>query len=95
MLYILNYSPYLCDFAAILRTTSINDTLLLISDGVIAGLNNSLALNAINAYSLKIYALKNDIEARGIFPFYFPKIKIISYIEFVKLTENNFQQITW
>ncbi|WP_083172618.1 sulfurtransferase complex subunit TusB [secondary endosymbiont of Trabutina mannipara] len=102
MLYILNRSPYLSDFKSVLRIINcnedcnddFNDDLLLISDGVILGLNNSFFSKKIKN-SMNIYALKNDIEARGLFSYYLSNIKLIDYIDFIKLTEKNLQQVTW
>lgn len=95
MLYTLSHSPYACDLAALLRTTQLGDDLLLLSDGVIAGLHGSIAVQTLNASPLTLYALKNDIAARGLFLHFSPNIKIISYTDFVKLTEKQPQQMWW
>lgn len=95
MLYILNHSPYFYDLAALQRTVQHGDDLLLLSDGVIAALLESPVLRAFNASPLRIFALKNDIIARGLSAHVSDKVIIINYTDFVKLTEKQAQQITW
>lgn len=95
MLYTMSSSPYTCDFVALLRTTAKNDNIVLLSDGVIAGLNGSLPLTLLTTSQLKLYALKNDIIARGLYKHISPDINIISYNEFVILTEKNIVQLSW
>ncbi|XOD70061.1 MAG: sulfurtransferase complex subunit TusB [Sodalis sp. (in: enterobacteria)] len=95
MLYTLSRSPYACDWKAMLRTAKSGDDLLLLSDGVIAGLNGSPILRTLSASLLTLYALKNDIAARGLFAHFSPNIAIISYTDFVKLTEIQLKQMAW
>ncbi|WMQ74125.1 MAG: Protein TusB [Sodalis sp.] len=95
MLYTLSRSPYACDLSALLRTAQTGDDLLLLSDGVIAGLRGTPAARALIASPLELYALENDIAARGLFVYFSPNIAIISYNDFVRLTEKQPQQIAW
>ncbi|CUX96879.1 sulfurtransferase complex subunit TusB [Candidatus Doolittlea endobia] len=95
MLYTLSRSPYACDVAALLRIEQSGDDLLLLSDGVIAGLAGSAAARALNASLLTLHALENDVVARGLFPYFSPNITIISYTDFVRLTEKQPQQLAW
>lgn len=95
MLYILSCSPYKVDLISLLRILQFNDDLLLISDGVVSGINKSLFFNILNTSFCKKYALKNDVIARGLFNYLSPSIEIINYNNFVKLTEKNLQCIFW
>ncbi|SNC58373.1 sulfurtransferase complex subunit TusB [Sodalis endosymbiont of Henestaris halophilus] len=95
MLYTLSHSPYSRDLAALLRTVRPGDVLLLLSDGVIAGLRGSPSAHDLSVSSLILQALENDIAARGLFAFFSPNIAIVSYTDFVKLTEKQIQQIAW
>ncbi|AIN47409.1 sulfurtransferase complex subunit TusB [Candidatus Palibaumannia cicadellinicola] len=95
MLYTLSYSPYDCDIATLLRTIRLKADLLLWADGVIAGLKNSPILYMLKTAPLTLYALKNDILARGLYDYFSYDILIINYTEFVTLTEKNQQQIAW
>lgn len=95
MLYTLSHSPYACDLAALLRTAQSGDDLLLLSDGVIAGLRGTPFAAALSASPLVLHALENDIVARGLSVYFSPNIIIISYTDFVRLTEKQPQQIAW
>lgn len=95
MLYTLSRSPYTCDLIVLLRTTIVGDDILLLSDGVIAGLNGSPSLHALTTSPLILYALENDIIARGLSAYFSPNINIISYTNFVQLTEKNHCQLAW
>ncbi|UVK77312.1 MAG: sulfurtransferase complex subunit TusB [Sodalis sp. Fle] len=95
MLYTLSRSPYACDLAALLRTVQAGDDLLLLADGVIAGLIGSPALHALSASPLTLFSLENDVAARGLFAYFSHDFVIISYTDFVKLTEKQTKQIAW
>ncbi|ABF14092.1 sulfurtransferase complex subunit TusB [Candidatus Palibaumannia cicadellinicola] len=95
MLYTISHSPYLYDIKWLLQIITPKDDILLWADGVISGLNNSPTLHALTKTSLTIYALKNDILARGLYPHFSRTIVVISYTEFVMLTEKHSQQIAW
>ncbi|MFT8229577.1 MAG: sulfurtransferase complex subunit TusB [Enterobacterales bacterium] len=95
MLITLSKSPYYCDLQSLLRITQIGDDLLLISDGVIAGISNTYIFDQLNKYGLILYALKNDVIARGLLSYFDKSISIIDYNDFVQLTVNNKQQISW
>lgn len=95
MLYILRSSPYACDLAALVRIARPGDDLLLLSDGVIAGLRGSLTARALITLHLALHALENDIAARGLSLHFSSNIAIISYDGFVKLTEKQPKQMAW
>ncbi|CUX95747.1 Protein TusB [Candidatus Gullanella endobia] len=95
MLYTISRSPYAFDLLAFLRIVQPSDELLLLSDGVIAGLNGSLFENMLSASSLVLYALENDIIARGLFDYFSNNIAIISYNDFIRLTEKHIQHMAW
>ncbi|MGL9769806.1 MAG: sulfurtransferase complex subunit TusB [Sodalis sp. (in: enterobacteria)] len=95
MLYTLRHSPYACDLAALLRLVQSGDDLLLLSDGVTSGLIGSQAAHALIASPLTLHALENDILARGISSHFSPNIAIISYTDFVRLTEKQPKYMAW
>ncbi|WP_044104707.1 sulfurtransferase complex subunit TusB [secondary endosymbiont of Ctenarytaina eucalypti] len=95
MLYTLSHSPYACDLLSLLRIAWPGDDLLLLSDGVIAGLRGSPAEGALISSPLALHALENDIVARGLTMHFSPNIGIISYNDFVSLTEKQSQQMAW
>ncbi len=95
MLYTLSRSPNHCDLSALLRLMSDDDALLLLQDGVLAGLKNSTHLQLLCAAPISLYALQDDLEARGLVNYFPDKIIIIKYYNFVKLTEKHYCQMAW
>lgn len=95
MLYTLSCSPYSCDLHILLRTVQTGDDMLLLADGVIAGLMRSPALRMLMNSPLIVFALENDVAARGLFHHFAQSISIIGYTDFVKLTEKQLQQMAW
>ncbi|CAL1329051.1 sulfurtransferase complex subunit TusB [Candidatus Providencia siddallii] len=95
MLYTLSRSPYYCDFSSILRLINKDDSILLFQDGVIAGISKTNFFLALQKTCAKIYALNEDVNARGLQKKISKKIFFISYIDFVKLTEIHEQQFAF
>lgn len=60
MLYTLSHSPNQCDLPALLRLTAEGDALLLLQDGVLAGLAGSAHLELLLAAPISLYALQDD-----------------------------------
>ncbi|HEY0207900.1 sulfurtransferase complex subunit TusB [Acerihabitans sp.] len=95
MLYTLGHSPYARDLPALLLTVRRGDDLLLMQDGVIAGLAGTAALEKLVASPLGLYALDADVAARGLIAHFSDKIALISYTGFVSLTVKQPQQMAW
>ncbi len=95
MLYTFRYSPFNADIRAILRYMQPGDCLLLIEDGVLAGLTDTVPLEDLLVSSLSVYALQEDIEARGLAVRFSDKIPRISYTDFVNLTIEHQQHFAW
>ena len=95
MLYTLSNSPNQCDLPALLRLTAEGDALLLLQDGVLAGLVGSAHLESLLAAPISLYALQDDLEARGLSVHFSPKITLIGYTDFVVLTEKHHSQMAW
>ncbi|QJC32580.1 sulfurtransferase complex subunit TusB [Enterobacteriaceae endosymbiont of Donacia dentata] len=99
MLYTLFSSPSSCDFSLLLKVLNKHDDLLLIQDGVLAGLNNSKFMKKIikikEKIKLLIFAIDDDILARGLDLNISNKIIRINYEQFVDLVIKNKQQIIW
>lgn len=95
MLYTLSRSPYACDLASLLLTAQAGDDLLLLQDGVIAGLDGTSALARLLASPLALHALAADILARGLTAHFSDKIAVIDYNGFVSLTVKQRQQMAW
>lgn len=95
MLYTLSRSPSQCDFATLLHLMVKNDDLLLLQDGVLAGLEDSVSLGLLVSVTASVYALQDDLLARGLMGFFSHNITIIGYNDFVELTEKHRSQIAW
>lgn len=95
MLYTFRYSPYNADLKALLRYMRPEDCLLLTEDGVLAGLKETASLGALLSSAGAVFALQEDIEARGLTAQFAAEIPRISYAGFVKLTVEHPQHIAW
>lgn len=95
MLFTLSHSPSHCDLPALLRLTAEGDDLLLLQDGVLAGLAGSPWLDLLLNAPISLYALKNDLEARGLIGYISHNFTVIGYTQFVELTERHRNQIAW
>lgn len=74
-----------------LQSVQESDVILLIQDGVIAGVNNALPENI----TMNCYALAEDILARGLQDKINPKITQINYDQFVELTIKHHPILSW
>lgn len=95
MLYTFRYSPFCSDLNALLRYMQSGDCLLLTEDGVLAGLKETVSLEALLSSAGSVFALQEDIEARGLTTQFAAEIPRISYAGFVKLTIEHPQHIAW
>lgn len=95
MLHTLNQSPWHHDLSAPLRLVGEGDDLLLLSDGVLAGLKGSRFLDLLQDAPITLYALEDDIAARGLATQISDSIVRISYTEFVRLTVKHGSQLSW
>lgn len=95
MLYTLSHSPTRCDLPALLRLMAEGDVLLLLQDGVLAGLVGSASLDLLLNAPISLYALQDDLDARGLSGHFSHKITPIGYTDFVLLTEQHHGQMAW
>lgn len=95
MLHTLMTSPFRCDLNAVVRLFAEGDDVLLMQDGVIAALAGSPALEVLLQAPISLFALKDDLDARGLFGQISTNVTAISYTEFVALAVKNPQQMTW
>ncbi|CAQ82431.1 MULTISPECIES: sulfurtransferase complex subunit TusB [Photorhabdus] len=95
MLYTVSRSPYQCDFNAIFNLLTGGDDILFIQDGVLAGIEANRYLPTLINSGITLYALKEDIEARGLLGQVSDKVQVIDYTDFVNLTVKHHQQFAW
>ncbi|MEQ4530100.1 MAG: sulfurtransferase complex subunit TusB [Mixta sp.] len=95
MLHTLMSSPFQCDYALLLRMLQPGDDLLLMQDGVLAGLTDSLLLPQLLDTPARLWVLAEDVAARGLTAQISSKIAVIDYNDFVMLTVKQQQQMPW
>ncbi|HGU7026694.1 TPA: sulfurtransferase complex subunit TusB [Escherichia coli] len=95
MLHTLHRSPWLTDFAALLRLLSEGDELLLLQDGVTAAVDGNRYLESLRNVPIKVYALNEDLIARGLTGQISNDIILIDYTDFVRLTVKHPSQMAW
>ncbi|WP_232037571.1 sulfurtransferase complex subunit TusB [Candidatus Erwinia haradaeae] len=91
----ITHSPFQCDFRAILRLISPGDDVLLLGDGVIMGIESGITFPALCNSTQHVYILKVDLIARGLLIYISPQATVITYNEFINLTIEHPQQISW
>lgn len=94
-LHTLSHSPYRTDIDAMLRGVAPGDALLLLQDGVIAGLAQGGASARLLAPGVPVYALRADVEARGLVEQISSSVRLVDYTEFVRLTVQHAAQLAW
>lgn len=95
MLHILLHSPFKCDFNLFLHMLNKKDNVMLIQDGVIAALKKSIMYELLVKTNNKLFALYEDVYARGYLKKISRKVTLINYDNFIDLIINNYNQITW
>ncbi|GLR07863.1 sulfurtransferase complex subunit TusB [Mixta theicola] len=95
MLHTLMSSPFQCDYYLLLRMLQPDDDLLLMQDGVLAGLQNNRLLPQLLQSPARLWALEEDVVARGLTAQISSKITVIDYNDFVMLTVKQQQQMPW
>jgi len=98
MLHIINKSPFTTTaLTSCLDVAQSNDVIVLIEDAVVAArINTAITAEIMSALKTKtIYALKTDLEARGLNEQLIIEIKLIDYREFVELTVQHHPIQSW
>ncbi|CAM6458175.1 MULTISPECIES: sulfurtransferase complex subunit TusB [Citrobacter] len=95
MLHTLHRSPWQSDFTSLQRLLAEGDALLLLQDGVIAAIEGSHFLETLRNAPITVYALKEDIDARGLGGQISDSVVRVSYTDFVRLTIQHTSQLAW
>ena len=95
MLHTLSTSPWHADIAAMLRLIKKGDELLLLSDGVTAAVAQGRFLEILQSAPISLYALQDDIEARGLAGQIADSVVRVGYTDFVSLTVKHEGQLAW
>ncbi|HFZ8996204.1 TPA: sulfurtransferase complex subunit TusB [Citrobacter freundii] len=95
MLHTLHRSIWLTDLAALLRLVQEGDDLLLLQDGVTAAIEGGRFLESLRNAPITVYALKEDIDARGLGGQISDSVVRVDYTDFVRLTVKHTSQMAW
>lgn len=95
MLHTLSHSPYQTDMDALLRGVGADDAILLLQDGAIAALAGTDVAARLLAAGAPVYALQEDVAARGLIGRISDKITLVDYTQFVQLTVQHIRQQAW
>ncbi|MFB6434498.1 MAG: sulfurtransferase complex subunit TusB [Candidatus Malihini olakiniferum] len=88
-------SPYQTDIDIIMLCVAPQDAILLLQDGVIAALAQVDIEARLLEQGVPVYALRADVEARGLVAQISTSIPLIDYTEFVRLTAKYAVQLAW
>lgn len=91
ILHTINQHQVALDFAYLNE----GDAILFWQNGVILALAHSEFLNKLAIKNVSLYALENDLAARGLQHQVSPQVKMISLRELVDLTRDFFPQKCW
>lgn len=101
MLFTISVSPFYIDFCCFISFLKEQDDVLLIQDGVLIGQNiflekkeNCFLKKLINK-KVNIFALKEDVEIRGLDVNFSSFVSCVSYRGFVRLTVKNKNCFFW
>ena len=98
MLHIVNKSPFQSSaLSSCLRVLQPGSAVLLIEDGVYAGLARNAADSGLAAAitNQAVYALESDVTARGLNSHILDSVTLIDYEGFVELTERYTTSQSW
>lgn len=88
-------SPYISNIRLLCSMLSINDTMLVVENGVLIAVKHSLFLDQIRNTPVSWYVLNADIIARGLSELISTQFSIIDYKFFVHLTEKYSKHMLW
>lgn len=95
MLHTVSHSLYQIDVDALLQSTKSSDCILLIQDSVVSAISSNKHLELLLDTKAPIYALCEDVVARGLTLMVDIRIPLVNYKGFVKLTAQHLQQMSW
>jgi len=96
ILHTVNKSPFSATaLDSCLRIAQADDTILLIEDGVYAGLANDSNRERMQSISATLIALAPDVYARGLQDQLLDSIATVDYAGFVELTSQHEKVVSW
>jgi len=88
-------SPFETNINLLLKMLKKKDDFLALQDGVLIALIDNIFLESILFSSANLYAIKEDVCARGIYKNISNNFILISYVQFVSLTVKHNKQMNW
>lgn len=95
MLHIVSHTSCQFDTQIFLNSVCDADVVLFIQNGVSTVISGNSLLLSIVEKGIRVYALQDDLEARGLLPLISARAISINYEQFVDLTVENKPQILW
>lgn len=96
MLHLVKHSPFASHaLAQCLELVAKDDVILLLEDAVIAALDGQPLLAALKESQAEVFALADDLDARGVSARLSCSIPAISMHDFVTLTEQHHPLVSW
>lgn len=95
MLHTLHRSAWHTDISTLQRLFQDGDELLLLQDGVTAAVEGSRFLETLRRAPITVYALNEDIEARGLSGQISDSVVRVDYTDFVRLAVKHASQLAW
>lgn len=95
MLHTVSHSLYQIDIEALRRSIKTSDCVLLIQDSVVAVISENKHIESLLDMGVTVYALSEDVAARGLISMVDTRIELVNYKNFVKLTAQHLQQMSW
>lgn len=95
MLHTVSHSLYQIDTDALLRSINNSDCILLLQDSVASVISGNKHLELLLDSGAPVYALSEDVVARGLNSLVDARIHLVNYKGFVKLTVQHLQQMSW
>ncbi|QCI23486.1 sulfurtransferase complex subunit TusB [Buchnera aphidicola] len=95
MLHILMRSPFEINMILLIDLLRSNDDVVVLQDSVILSVNDNIFLKKLLSIPIVLYAIKQDVYARGIQKIISYKVNVIDYVQFVYLTKKHKKQMSW
>lgn len=95
MLHIVSHSSSQFDVQALLRSVNEADAVLFVQDGVSIAIKNNPVFQQLLETQANIYALQEDLQARGMLHLVCQDVTIVDYYKYVDLTVKYTPQLLW
>jgi tRNA 2-thiouridine synthesizing protein B len=95
VLHIISLTSNCFDIAAFLRVLAKNDAVLFVQNGVTNAISGHRLPEILAEKNVAVYALSEDLDARGLAGMLASTIAAVNYDEYVDLTVHHTPQLLW